>query len=361
MKIFVSIITFNSENYIEACLSSLLKQEGFSFGDNLKLQIVDNASTDDTQNKLKELNAKYKFDTLLNDVNLGFCAAQNQSFSAFLETDFEYFLMLNPDLTLTKTSLKTMVSSFSLNKEIGLVTPRILRADKDLNPIVPLKIDAAGMKLSKSWRHFDRGSSEYEENNYTNTEIVFGGTGACLLIKRESGIDCLLSSENTKSLFKVHPELELNFSKRKQLLNEAFFAFREDAEFAFRANALGWKCCYQAEAIAYHKRTVLPENRDKLSSFINSLSVRNRFQLQIIHFQFSQGVMPFLLGVLLRNLFVVFAVIFFERNSLAGLKEVLTLFSRCLNIRKDIYSKSKARDINSVNWFAFEKKDLNAI
>ena len=44
-----------------------------------------------------------------------------------------------------------------------------------------------------------------------------------------------------------------------EYFDEDFFAYREDADLAWRAQLLGWSCLYVPEAIARHGRRVTPE------------------------------------------------------------------------------------------------------
>ena len=353
MSIYVSIVTFNSEAYIERCLESVFSQADFTVGTDLFVQLTDNASHDSSLSILDKFKDQAGISVMSNKVNLGFCAGQNQGVTAFLNSECEYFLMLNSDVVLEPECLSKMIEAFSLDSSIGFVTPRLLRTDEDLKYVEPKVIDAAGMMLSTTWRHFDRGSEALAANRYEDREFVFGGTGACLILKRECVEDCLLEADHNEALFLVHPELKAGYEVRKQLLDEAFFAFREDAELAFRANAFGWKCVYEPDAKAKHKRSVLPENRKDLSKFVNKLGVRNRFLLQILHFRLSQGFTPFLFGILFRNILVVIAVLLFERSSLSAFRDVKVLFKRCLARRKAILKRAKKA---KVNWFTCKSK-----
>ena len=356
MSIFVSIVTFNSEAYIERCIESVLSQASHSLGKDIFIQISDNASSDSTLGVLDKLKDQPGVSIVSNESNLGFCAGQNQGVTAFLDSECEYFLMLNPDVVLEPECLLKITEAFGLDSSIGSITPRLLRANEDLKYVEPKVIDATGIILSATWRHFDRGSESLAANKYKDREFVFGGTGACLMLKRECVKDCLLEAGCNEALFSVHPELKAGYESRKQLLDEAFFAFREDAELAFRANTFGWRCLYEPNAKARHKRSVLPENRKDLSKFVNRLGVRNRFLLQILHFKFSQGLIPFVFGILMRNILVLLAVFFCERSSLPAFRDVKILFERCLARRKAILERKKEVEIN---WFISKGKSLN--
>ena len=60
-----------------------------------------------------------------------------------------------------------------------------------------------------------------------------------------------------------------------------FFVYREDADVAWRAQLLGWRCIYTPAARAYHVRSVTPENRRSVPRGINMHCVKNRFLMRI--------------------------------------------------------------------------------
>ena len=57
--------------------------------------------------------------------------------------------------------------------------------------------------------------------------------------------------------------------------------YREDADVAWRAQLMGWRCIYTPHARGYHVRNVLPGNRRALPPEINMHSVKNRFLMRI--------------------------------------------------------------------------------
>src|SRR5207244_426573 len=66
-----------------------------------------------------------------------------------------------------------------------------------------------------------------------------------------------------------------------EFLDEDFFAYREDADVAWRGRLLGWRALYVPDAVAQHVRRVTPEARRQLPERINRDSVRNRFLLRL--------------------------------------------------------------------------------
>ena len=57
--------------------------------------------------------------------------------------------------------------------------------------------------------------------------------------------------------------------------------YREDADVAWRAQLMGWRCLYTPLACGYHVRNVLPGKRHALPPEINMHSVKNRFLMRI--------------------------------------------------------------------------------
>lgn len=335
VKVLVHIVTFNSEKYVSHCIDSAGKQSGFTLGTDLLIHITDNNSSDSTVNEV-ESRRQPAVSFHRNLSNLGFGAAHNQGLFKAHTEGFTHILILNPDVSLTGDALAHLMRAC----HEGFSTPKLLRANESLKPLSPPVLDAAGMVLENSLRHFDRGSGELDLGQYQTEEFVFGGTGACLLVSISAALKIALPySEMDEDLFKIYPQLEKDFSKRIQLFDEAFFAYREDADLAWRAQLLGYRYRYEPQAIGYHVRRVTPEKRGELPALINMLGVRNRFLLQLNNWGFSHGFASFFHGILLRNIVVTVGVLLIERSSLGAFKDLTILLKRALYIRGVIRSR----------------------
>jgi len=349
-KVFISIVTWNHARCISQCIELLFKQNDWICGDNLLIQIFDNSSSDSTSQILSTLAAqKPSLNIFLNPSNVGFSAAHNYNAASFLATDADFFLVLNPDVALTEQTISEMVIGFSHNLKIGLVTPKLLRADQELRPLTPSVLDAAGMIITKEIRHFDRGSGELDQGQYEVSGAVFGGTGACLMISRDCVRDLEIVTpleQDLKDVYPVDPP-----SPRAQLFDEAFFAYREDADLAWRSQWLGWLCLYNPRAVAYHTRVVTPERRSELPAFLNLLGVQNRFLLELNNWSPTLGWEIALRGIIFRNLIVLLGVVFTERGSLQGVWRAIKLSRRALR-RRDVILKRAQVSANEVGaWF----------
>lgn len=334
MKLFISLVSFNSEKTLAPCIESLLASKDV----NISLFFFDNASTD---NSFTEL-TKFKDSAVVrrSPVNLGFCGGQNEGVTEFLKSDCDAICFLNPDIHLLPETLSLLTKALFLNNDISAVTPKLLRCDENLVPQAPPIIDAAGMILERSLRHFDRGSGALDHGQFEMQEDVFGGTGALFIIKKEAVKKLILPRIDDRFIEKIHPGT--TSQDRAQLFDEAFFAYREDADLCYRMKNLSLKIQYVPQAIAYHQRRVTPERRKDLPDLLNYYSVRNRFLLQINNFSLKKdGIIKFIYGIVIRNIMVVAGVIFTEQSSLRAFRDLIILFPRSIKIRNYLHDLTK--------------------
>ena len=344
----VHIVTFNSREVIAPCLCSVLAQEGFSVGENLLLLITDNASSDGTANVIRTHFDPQRMELHESEVNMGFAAGQNAGISRALKRGAEFILVLNPDVRLEPQCLARLVHALAHDPRAGMCCPKLRRADSSLNPIEPFLIDAAGIFITPSIRHFDRGSEELDQGQFDAPAYVFGASGAAVLLSRAFVLDASLPAE--LALWQAEPH-----SPHVELFDSAFFAYREDADLAWRSQWLGWKCRYEPAAIAYHKRLVTPQRRDALLPQINCLGVQNRFLLQLNNLALLANLycLPWML---MRNMLVFSAACTVERTSLPAFAKLLRLLPRTFKIRAWLRKKRRASALSLSRWFDFQPR-----
>jgi len=338
-KVLVHIVVHESYPYLAAVLESLRNQIG-DFA--VAVQVTENGPSQQfDSSSIEQVCCEGNATLFRNDINLGFSAAHNQAVFRFLRADFDYLLVLNPDLALKEDCLGLLLDSLkNLESKVPVyASPLLLRASETLAPLEPEIIDSAGIVFSPTLRHFDR----YAERKLQEVELcsgfIVGGSGACLLFPR-AAIEALVLpvNEYQEQLYEVFPELKTGADERVGLFDEAFFAYREDAELALRAQSLGVRGYLNVEALGYHVRRVTPERRKALTADVNRHSVRNRFLLQVLHWSPLKNPESILPGFLFRNLLVLFGVFLRERSSLAALKQVCVLWKRAWARRR--YLKS---------------------
>ena len=317
----VTIVTHNSGRYIAQCLESVFRQDYPHF----EVIVVDNASSDNTCAILR--NFEGRVEVVRRSENSGFAAAQNE---AIAHTDADWVLVLNPDVRLRPDFISRMVATGEADTAVGSVCGKLLAMGSNLEiPARPV-FDSTGMYFTPSMRHFDRGSQQADDGQYEEFEYVFGATGAAALYRRKMIESIKIGGE---------------------FFDSDFFMYREDADVAWRAQLLGWKCLYTPAGVGYHVRTVLPTNRRSLDPILNMHSVKNRWLMRI------KNMTPHLyrrtwFAATRRDLVVAAGCLFGEFASLRAFPFVIRNLRRFLEKRRRIMEMRRASDEYMAAWFS---------
>lgn len=317
----VVIVTFNDEDTLAACLAGV---KALSPPPS-RILVVDNASQDCSAEVAESAGAE----VLKLKENSGFAGGMNRGIAA---SDAPWVLLLNPDCALQQDfvdQLLRAVEGRPETEEIGSATGLLMRAlGTDLSPTE--MVDAAGMVVSPSCRHFDRGAGRPVERSLEKLAWVFGGTGAATLFRRTALDDV------------AYPD--------GQVFPESFFCYREDAELAWRLQHRGRRCLYVPTARAFHQRGFRPEVGRKGQAWINRHSVKNRFLLRLhcADLGWHLTTFPFWL---IRDLLVIAACLTIETSSLPGLIEAWRQRHDALSRRRWVLSRSTAPSRQVSRWF----------
>jgi GT2 family glycosyltransferase len=315
----IVVVTYNSELEIAKCLESVGRQTYSP----LEVTVIDNDSKDRTEEIVRSSRTQLRF--VKNEVNRGFAAAHNQGIRL---TRGEYYIALNPDVDMSPDFVDEVVKAMEADIRVGSVSGKLLRPSKAEGARL---IDSTGIYMTPSLRHLDRGSGQPDRGQYDRRQYVFGASGAAAAYRRQMLEDVAVDGE---------------------YLDEDFFAYREDADLAWRAQLLGWKSLYTPHAVASHERKVLPERRRNLPKAINMHSVKNRFLLRIK----NQTMVEFLalfLPSFFRDLQVLVYVVLFERSSLPGLVFVARHLRRVRSKRRQIMSRRRTNGRDMLRWFRY--------
>jgi GT2 family glycosyltransferase len=327
----VVLVTWNSAQYLRRCLEGLRQQSHRA----VELIAIDNASSDESI-ALVEPHAK----TLIrNDTNRGFSAAVNQGIAA---ANGSYVLLLNPDCFLRPEYIERLVAVLNASPEVGAATGLLMRArGAEIEPTG--EVDSCGIRMTRTGRHLDiqsaegRAQSAEAEAAVTSAlcplpsalREVFGVSGAAAMYSMAFLRDVAIDGE---------------------IFDEDFFAYREDADLAWRGRLFGWRAVFEPEAVAYHVRRVTPEARRALPADINMHSVKNRFLLRLknegIYLALRNA--PFELS---RDLIVLIAALTIERSSLPAFGWLWRNRARALAKRRIIQSRRKVSDRELARWF----------
>ena len=318
----VTIVTYNSGRFIKRCLESVLAQK-YAFKE---LIVIDNASDDGTADILEQFEDRCQ--VVYNEENIGFSAAQNQ---AIHMSSGEWVLTLNPDVLLLGGFIQALVDAGHIHPKIGTVCGKLLtmRATFDI-PDKPL-VDSTGIYFTPMLRHLDRGSQEIDNGHFLRYEYVFGATAAAALYRREMIEDVSINDE---------------------FFDPDFFVYREDADVAWRAQLLGWRCIYTPHARGYHVRKALPGNRRALPPVINMHSVKNRFLMRIKNMTGHLYLRNFV-SITIRDLVVIGCCLVREQSSLKAFWYLTQSWGQVWEKRREIMRRRRVNDEYMASWFRY--------
>ena len=287
------VVTHDHEQSLGACLAAVAAQQCAP----ARVVVADNASSDGSAEVANGFSAKVPLELIRHRANLGFSAAAN---GALHRCASPWVFLLNPDCAPRPDFVSRLLSAagrVGTGRKVGAVTGKLVRAEGAALAETPV-IDSAGMVVTPAGRHMDRGSGAPDDGSFDDRAWVFGGTGAATLFWRQALEDV------------AYPD--------GQVLAESFFAFREDAELAWRLQWRGWSCLYEPAAVAAHRRGLRPERGRRQPAVVNAHSVKNRFLLRA-HCADLWWHLACLPWWLLRDLAVIGACLTVERSSVAGL------------------------------------------
>jgi len=112
MNVSFIIVTYNNEDTIYKCISSIKKQDDIGKSE---IIVVDNSSKDGTIN---ELNKFEGLKVIESKSNLGFGNGNNLAFKKALG---KYIVLVNPDAYLNEKSTKELLKTFVLKQNVGIV------------------------------------------------------------------------------------------------------------------------------------------------------------------------------------------------------------------------------------------------
>ena len=223
----VIVLNYNGRQWLPACLDALAVQRD---APPFEVILVDNASSDGSADFVR---ANYP-DVRVHQTgsNLGFAEGNNAG--ARLARG-RILVFLNNDTVAASDWLGGLARALDGRSSFGFATSRIVFADD------PARVDSAGDGYLRVGGAYKRGYGQRAESFAESCE-VFGACGCAMLMKRE--------------LFEALGGFD-----------PAFFLVYEDVDLSYRAQLLGARCWYVADAIVHHAGSGTMGRQSRLAVF----------------------------------------------------------------------------------------------
>jgi GT2 family glycosyltransferase len=216
VDVSVVIVNWNRLPLLQAALDSLKSGQGAGF----EVIVVDNGSTDGSAAWLAGWQAPFPLRVIRNQVNAGFCQANNQGISA---ARGEFVALLNNDAEAGPGWLGELRAAFLLGADVGMAASKILVWED------PRIIDKIGHLMYPDGQNRGRATGELDAGQYDTVEEVAWPDGAAAMYRK-----AMLDETGG--------------------FDEDLFAYADDAELGLRARIAGWRCFYMPRAVVRHHR-----------------------------------------------------------------------------------------------------------
>lgn len=218
-KIAVIVLNWNNAPDTLECLASVYQSQNVAF----EVYVVDNGSTDDSLQKIREAFPQATF--LAHGKNLGFAEGNNRAIERAIKEGAEYIFLLNNDATLHENALAILLDYAKQHPEAAALGPKVYFDDR------PTTLWYGGgdwdLEGAKVFHHEWGVEDAVSATNVQDTSYIVG---------------CTLFAP-------VHA------LKKVGLMDPRFFLNWEEIDWCWRMRKMGYKCLYIPEAKAWHKIT----------------------------------------------------------------------------------------------------------
>jgi N-acetylglucosaminyl-diphospho-decaprenol L-rhamnosyltransferase len=257
----IVIVNYKTCDLLRECLQSVYESHGdFSF----QVCVVDNCSQDGSCAMVgeefpqvhlieSEINGGYAYANNLGLRALGFAQSSDEKLS---ESMPRHALLLNPDTLLPPSALQEMLNFMEAYSEAGAAGPRLVLADGSLDLACRRSFpspEVSAYRMVGLSKLFPR-SKRFGRYNLTHLDPdqvaeVDSVVGAFMLVRAEA-------------------------LQQVGLLDESFFMYGEDLDWAYRIKEAGWKVYYNSQVTVLHyKRASSRHSRKANYEFYRAMHV----------------------------------------------------------------------------------------
>lgn len=242
----IVIVNYNVCDLLQACLRSVYASQGEI---EFEVCVVDNNSDDESITMVQEEFPKTKI--IANDENLGYPTANNQGLrllGVVAENEEDrprYCLLLNPDTEVPSNAFSFLVAYLDDNAEVAVVGPKLVLLNGNLDLACRRAFpspEVSAYRMMGLNRLFP-GSPRFARYNMTYLPVdqiaeVDSVVGAFMMVRVEA-IDQI------------------------GLMDERFWMYGEDLDWAKRMKDSGWKVIYNPEVSVLHVKRASSQNSQR--------------------------------------------------------------------------------------------------
>lgn len=195
---------------------------------NIKLYLIDNSAID---NNCFFKNIDSRIEYIHNKINVGFGIGHNIALKKSIESGASYHFIINPDIYLKNDIISSMIEYMEINKEVGMLMPKILNEDGSIQflpKLLPSPFDIIMRKLKWPRLYYKKFIERYEMRIVSNDVIFF-----------------------TPVLSGCFSLLRMDAIKEIGLYDEKFFMYFEDWDLS-RRMMKKYKTVYYPTVSVYH-------------------------------------------------------------------------------------------------------------
>lgn len=223
MNLSIVIVNYKTFDLTRDTINSIFK---YSYPFTYEVVVVDNASGDDSLERLKDyFDDKVKF--IASEENNGFAAGNNQ---ALRQVNSDYVLLLNSDTVVWENTLEEIYNYMEKHDEVGACGCRVRLEDGNLDKACKRTFPNVKNSFFRLF-HIPNSSKDdnYNLTNLPDDEVyeIDCLTGAFMFIRKDA-LD------------------EVGF------LDETFFMYGEDIDLCYRIKKAGWKIIYFGKSSITH-------------------------------------------------------------------------------------------------------------
>lgn len=232
----IVILNWNTSALLKRCLETVYASTGdFSY----HVVVVENNSSDDSAEMVRRDFPQAEL--IVSEVNGGYSYGNNLGLRALGYKDPgrapdapRYALLLNPDTEVLPTSLYDMVHFMDSRPDVGVAGPKLVLPDGSLDkacrrsfptPLVSLYHFSGLGKLFPNSPRFARYNMSY------------------LPVDQEAEVDSVVGA---------YMQVRREALEAVGLLDERFFMYGEDLDWAYRIKSAGWNVVYHPQVVVKH-------------------------------------------------------------------------------------------------------------